>query len=226
MTWTSAPNWRGDFLDQLAIERLVDGDEDTLHQQRGDEILAANFELLGEIFHADAFGHGDGARDGHGPSGDLRCRSGSAAKSPSSDLLCSSRNAAVHGHADRDVRGRGASPGGGSPGAPPMPGRWPNPGRAPKPGRAPMPGRCPGPPGPPGAERVGCMGRRAAGPCPGGRPCLDAGHCRDHRDRHGSAIEDGTATLNSAGPAPGGSCCRWRAAGEARCRRDEGRSAA
>ena len=38
-----------DILHQFAFERLVDGDEHTLHQQYGDQILAANFELFGKI---------------------------------------------------------------------------------------------------------------------------------------------------------------------------------
>ena len=51
------------ILHQLAFERLVDGDEDTAHQQRCDQVLAANVELLGEVLHADAFRHRDGAGD-------------------------------------------------------------------------------------------------------------------------------------------------------------------
>ena len=62
----------GDFLDQLAVERLVDGDHDALHQQRGDEVLAADVELLGEVLDGDAFGDGDGLGDGHRLAGDLR----------------------------------------------------------------------------------------------------------------------------------------------------------
>jgi hypothetical protein len=50
-----------DILDELAFERLVDGDEDALHQQGGDEVLAADVELFGEILDRDAFGDGDGA---------------------------------------------------------------------------------------------------------------------------------------------------------------------
>ena len=60
------------ILDQLAFERLVDGDEDALHQEGGDEVLAADVELFGEVLDADAFGHRDGAGDGHGLARDLR----------------------------------------------------------------------------------------------------------------------------------------------------------
>ena len=52
-----------DVLDQLAFERLVDGDEHALHQQHGDEVLAADFELLGEVLDRDTFGHRDGLGD-------------------------------------------------------------------------------------------------------------------------------------------------------------------
>ena len=55
-----------DVLDQLAFERLVDGDEDALHQQGGDQVLAANVELFGEVLDADAFGDGDGRVIGSG----------------------------------------------------------------------------------------------------------------------------------------------------------------
>ena len=56
----------GDVLNQLTVERLVDGDEDTAHEQDGDEVLAADIEFFGEVLDADAFGDGDGARDGNG----------------------------------------------------------------------------------------------------------------------------------------------------------------
>ncbi len=62
----------GDVLDQFAFERLVYGDEDTLHQEGCDEVLAANVELLGEVLDADALGDGDGAGDGHRLTRDLR----------------------------------------------------------------------------------------------------------------------------------------------------------
>ncbi len=58
------------ILRQLAVERLVHGDEDAAHQQRGDEVLAAHFELLGEVLDADAFGDGDRPRDGQRLGGD------------------------------------------------------------------------------------------------------------------------------------------------------------
>ncbi len=61
----------GNILDEFAIERLVDGDEDAAHEQHGDEILAAHSELLGKILDADAFRHGDGAGDGQRLSGNL-----------------------------------------------------------------------------------------------------------------------------------------------------------
>ena len=54
----------GHILDHLGVERLVDGDEDAAHEQGGDEVLGADFELLGQVLDADAFGHGDFAGDG------------------------------------------------------------------------------------------------------------------------------------------------------------------
>ena len=52
------------ILHQLSIERLVHGDEDTAHQERRDEILAADSELFRQVLDADALGHRDGAGDG------------------------------------------------------------------------------------------------------------------------------------------------------------------
>ena len=48
-----------DLLHQLAVERLVHRDEDTLHQQHRDQVLAAYIQLLGQILDADAFRHRD-----------------------------------------------------------------------------------------------------------------------------------------------------------------------
>ena len=52
-----------DILDQFAIERLVDGDEDSAHQQGGNQVLATHIQLLRKLLDADAFGDGDGASD-------------------------------------------------------------------------------------------------------------------------------------------------------------------
>ena len=68
-----------DVLDQLAFERLVHGDEDAPHQQGSDQVLAANIELLGEVLHADAFGHRDGAGDRHGLAGESARRQNAVA---------------------------------------------------------------------------------------------------------------------------------------------------
>ncbi len=54
----------GHILHHLGIERLVHGDEDAAHQQRRDQVLGADFELLRQVLHADAFGDGDLAGDG------------------------------------------------------------------------------------------------------------------------------------------------------------------
>ncbi len=54
-----------DILDQFAVERLVDGDEDSAHQQRCDQVLATNIQLLRKFLYADAFGNGNGASDRH-----------------------------------------------------------------------------------------------------------------------------------------------------------------
>ena len=53
----------GHVLHHLGVERLVDGDEDAAHEQGGDQVLGADFELLGQVLDADAFGHGDFTRD-------------------------------------------------------------------------------------------------------------------------------------------------------------------
>ena len=62
----------GDVFDQLTFEGLVDGHEDTLHKEGGDEVFAANVELFGEVLDADAFGDRDGAGDGERLTGDGR----------------------------------------------------------------------------------------------------------------------------------------------------------
>ena len=64
MTVAAGAELGGHVLDHLGVERLVDGDEDAAHQQRGDQILGADFELLGQVLYADAFGDRDLAGDG------------------------------------------------------------------------------------------------------------------------------------------------------------------
>src|SRR5580704_12686707 len=61
----------GDILDQLTVERLVDGDEDATHEECRDQVLATHAELFGEILNADALRHGDSARDGQRLGGNL-----------------------------------------------------------------------------------------------------------------------------------------------------------
>jgi len=53
MMVASAPKLAGRRLDQLAFEGLVDGDEDALHQEGGDQVLAADVEFFGEVLDAD-----------------------------------------------------------------------------------------------------------------------------------------------------------------------------
>ena len=92
-----------DILDQLAFERLVDGDEHALHQQGGDQVLAADVELFGEVLDGDAFGDGDGLGDRQRLARHLlRRRNAVAAGSPSSGLPSPSRSAGRRG-AGRDV---------------------------------------------------------------------------------------------------------------------------
>ena len=55
----------GHVLHHLGVERLVDGDEDAAHEQRGDQVLGADVELFGQVLDADALGDGDLAGDGH-----------------------------------------------------------------------------------------------------------------------------------------------------------------
>ncbi len=54
----------GDVFDEFAFEGLVDSDEDALHQEGGDEVLAADVEFFGEVLDADTFGDRDGLGDG------------------------------------------------------------------------------------------------------------------------------------------------------------------
>ena len=54
----------GHVLHHFGIERLIHRDEDAAHQQRGDQVLGAHVELLGQVLHADALGDGDLAGDG------------------------------------------------------------------------------------------------------------------------------------------------------------------
>ena len=49
---------------QVGIERLVDGGENASCQQARDKVLGANSQLLGQVFHADAFRNRDAPRDG------------------------------------------------------------------------------------------------------------------------------------------------------------------
>ena len=44
-------------LHQVRIQRLVHRHEHALHQQRRNQVLAAHIQLLGQVLHADAFGH-------------------------------------------------------------------------------------------------------------------------------------------------------------------------
>ena len=202
-------------LHHLGVERLVHGDEDAAHQQRGDQVLGANFELLGQVLHADALGHGDLAGDGqrlvavlHAAIAWRRHKALHRAFLGLGILLLAAA-AAARGRALRARRfaGRRCAAGAGtrrqSPGAAP-----PNPGRAPKPGRA------PGAAGPPGRESArrgarGMLGPRSAGELSGSAwpaGIAGRGHCRAARR---PAIEDRLAALNSAAgcqSAGGGGC--------------------
>ena len=68
-------------LHHLRVERLVDRDEDAPHEQRRDQVLGANFELLGQVLDADALGHRDLAGDGQG----LMAEVGRPAETPRRD---------------------------------------------------------------------------------------------------------------------------------------------
>ena len=61
----------GDVFDELGVEGLVDGDEDALHEEGGDEVFAADVEFFGEVLDGDAFGDGDGPGDGQRLAGDV-----------------------------------------------------------------------------------------------------------------------------------------------------------
>ena len=164
----------GHILDHLAVERLVDRDEDAAHEQGGDQVLGANFELLGEILYADAFSDGDFAGDGQRLVAEVCCTAKTRRRHKAlhrAFLRLGILLASAASLWERARCGRGASPAGGAPpatagrGPPKPPGRGaPNPGRAPKPGRPPGP---PGPRRPPGAVRVGCFGRGPPGNWPG-----------------------------------------------------------
>ena len=69
MTVARGAELGGDVLDHLGVERLVDGDEDAAHQQGGDQVLGADFELFGQVLDADALGDRDLAGDGQRLSG-------------------------------------------------------------------------------------------------------------------------------------------------------------
>ncbi len=62
----------GYVLHQFTFERLVDGYEDAAHQQGGDEVFAADVELLGKVLDADALGDRDGTGNGQGLARDGR----------------------------------------------------------------------------------------------------------------------------------------------------------
>ena len=169
MTVASAPNLARHVLHHLGVERLVHGDEDTAHQQRRDQVLGANFELLGQVLDADALGHRDLAGDGQRLllKSALR-QNAAAAQSPSSGLPWSSGycwrprpRGGLRAAADAALRPEAAAPP--APGATQAAGTLARSRDAPPgpPGRGPKPGRPPG--APLGAERVGCMGRRPAG---------------------------------------------------------------
>ena len=60
----------GDVFDELGVEGLVDGDEDALHQEGGDQVFAADVEFFGEVLDGDAFGDRDGLGDRKGLAGE------------------------------------------------------------------------------------------------------------------------------------------------------------
>src|SRR5437763_1943476 len=57
---------------QCRVQCLIDGGEHAPRQQARDNFLGAHTQLLRQIFYADAFGDGDGPRDGQRLAGD-RC---------------------------------------------------------------------------------------------------------------------------------------------------------
>ncbi len=182
----------GDVLHHLGVERLVHGDEDAAHEQRRDQVLGANFELLGQVLHADAFGHRDLAGDGQRLVAEVCAappKRGGGTKPfigpslvlgyccpPRRPRFCAARC------------GRGASPVGG---APPGTGAWTakatgtrwrriRGARQSRDGRRVAPGP-PGPANPPGVVRVGCLGRGPPGnwPWPGAAGRAVAGSRRE-----------------------------------------------
>src|ERR1700691_1687970 len=66
------PELGSHILDQLSVERLVDGDKNAAHEQRSDQVFAAYSQFFRQILYADAFCHRDGTGDGHWLLGELR----------------------------------------------------------------------------------------------------------------------------------------------------------
>ena len=60
------------FAGQCRVQCLIDGGEHAPRQQPRDNFLGAHTQLLRQIFYADAFGDGDGPRDGQRLAGDRR----------------------------------------------------------------------------------------------------------------------------------------------------------
>ena len=227
MTLAAGAELRRHILHHLGVKRLVHGDEDAAHQQGCDQILGADFELLRQIFHADAFGDGDLARDGHRLVAVLHAavtwRRHKALHRAFFGLriLLLSTAAAARAcalRARRSVRRRSAAR------------AWPCAAKAGASAKSwtraeagPSAGSWPGRPGanPPGVERVGCLGRGPPANCPGPPGPLDrAGRGAESRSGCGPAIEDWLAALQSAGPAPGAGA----AGGNKRCLVDRPRS--
>ena len=205
-----------DILHHLGVEGLVDGDEDAAHEQRRDQVLGADLELLGQVLDADALGH----RDFTGNRQRLLGEVGRPAKTARRDkalhraflglgILLATAAATPGRRATRGPRrfaGRRrtarsetartrakATPGRG----PLKPGRWPKPGRPPGP-----PGAAPGE----GTRLRPCRMLRSrtawelALALWTGCPLTRAAGCAD-----GPAIKDRPAALNiPAPPAAGG----------------------
>src|SRR5262249_39896642 len=53
-------------LGQIGVQSLVHGCQNALHQQARNQVFGANFQLLRQVFYADAFRDRDGASDGKG----------------------------------------------------------------------------------------------------------------------------------------------------------------
>src|SRR5580658_6052106 len=66
------PELGGHILDQLSVERLIDGDKNAAHEQRSDQVFAAYSQFFRQVLYADTFCHRDGTGDGHRLLGDLR----------------------------------------------------------------------------------------------------------------------------------------------------------